>query len=351
MSRRLSNMELLRIVAMLFILVVHADFKALGAPTLDDMEASPLLSFFRLLGQSMSIVCVNLFILISGWFGIRPKIARFSEFVFQVLFFGISIYLVMYAFGLVTEWSKYDWIKLLFFRRGDSLWFVTSYIVLYIFSPILNEFAEHANRQVFKRVLMSFFIVQLFFGHIDSDDFFAKGYSPISFMGLYLLAKYSHLYPSKYTSLNKYYDICIYLSIVFTIVLLAFLFKIATGKGISFLYDYSSPLVILASFYFFLFFTKISFYNKVINWIGASSFAVYLLHSDPLLFKTYYLDNIYEWYTNESLSNFLLQTSGFLICIFSLSILFDKIRLYTWNLLYCILEQDWKKREKKTKQA
>ena len=338
MSRRLSNMELLRIVAMLFILVVHADFKALGVPTLDEMEASPILSFFRLLGQSMSIVCVNLFILISGWFGIRPKIVRFSEFVFQVLFFGISVYLVMYALGFVTEWSKYDWIKLFFFRRGDSLWFVTSYIVLYIFSPILNEFAEHANRQVFKRVLMSFFTVQLFFGHIDSNDFFAQGYSPISFMGLYLLAKYSHLYHSKYTSLNKYYDICIYLSIAFTIVLLAFLYKIVTGKGISFLYDYSSPLVILASFYFFLFFTKISFYNKAINWIASSSFAVYLFHADPLIFEPYYLDTIRCWHTNSTLPLFILQTSGLIITVFSVSILLDKIRLFIWNRLYRIIQ-------------
>lgn len=341
-------MELLRIIAMLLVLVVHANFKALGAPTLNDMEVSPLLSFVRLLGQSMSIVCVNVFVLISGWFGIRPKIARFSEFVFQVLFFGLLVYLVMYTLDLIPAWSKYDWAKLLLFRRGDSLWFVNSYIVLYVFSPILNEFAEHTNRQVFKSVLLSFFIIQTFFGFIDSNDYFATGYSPLSFMGLYLLARYSHLYKSKFTSFNKYYDICIYIGIVFIIALLAMSFKIVTGKGISFLYEYSSPLVILASFYFFLFFTKISFYNKAINWIATSSFAVYLFHGDPLLFQTYYLDNINNWYTNDSLSRFLLQTLSFIICAFFLSILIDKIRLYIWDLIYSVLTKNLRKEENKT---
>lgn len=326
-------MEFLRIIAMLLVLVVHANFKSIGAPTLTDLDNAPLSSFLRLFSQSVSIVCVNTFVLISGWFGIRPKILRFTEFIFQVLFIGVIVYFIMYALGLVSAWGIIDWIKLFTFRRGDSLWFVYSYIVLYIFTPILNVFAENANRQVFKKVLVSFFVIQTCLGYIDSYDFFAAGYSPLSFMGLYLLARYARLYPSRPTSLSKYHDICIYIGMVLLITISAIAFKIITGKGISFIFDYSSPLVILASFYFFLFFTKISFYNKAINWIASSAFAVYLFHADPLIFEPYYLDTIRCWHTNATLPMFVIQTSGLMTAVFCLSILLDKIRLYIWNQL------------------
>ena len=42
-----SNMELLRIVAMLLVMIVHADFASLSVPTIEQCNASPLISFMR----------------------------------------------------------------------------------------------------------------------------------------------------------------------------------------------------------------------------------------------------------------------------------------------------------------
>ena len=41
-SCRESNIELLRVVAMLFVLIVHTDFLVLGFPTPQDMAAAPV---------------------------------------------------------------------------------------------------------------------------------------------------------------------------------------------------------------------------------------------------------------------------------------------------------------------
>ena len=40
----------------------------------------------RMLFESLAIVCVNVFVLISGWFGIRPKWKSVTNFLFQVFF-------------------------------------------------------------------------------------------------------------------------------------------------------------------------------------------------------------------------------------------------------------------------
>ena len=45
---RSSNLELLRLLSMFFVLVVHADFQALGMPDRTEMTILPLFSVFRI---------------------------------------------------------------------------------------------------------------------------------------------------------------------------------------------------------------------------------------------------------------------------------------------------------------
>ena len=53
---RESNMELLRILAMVLVMVVHANFRALSAPTFSEFSLMPSSTFLRLLTESISIV-------------------------------------------------------------------------------------------------------------------------------------------------------------------------------------------------------------------------------------------------------------------------------------------------------
>lgn len=64
-KERDSNIELLRIVAMLMILVLHA-IGALGPVSAAERTLSPATSFLRVFWEQACIIGVNLFILISG---------------------------------------------------------------------------------------------------------------------------------------------------------------------------------------------------------------------------------------------------------------------------------------------
>ena len=86
---RLSNIELLRIFAMILILLVHSGFKTIHAPSNEEIAWMPFSSFLRFFIQSLSVVGVNLFVLTSGWFGINVRLKRFASFLFQILFFVI----------------------------------------------------------------------------------------------------------------------------------------------------------------------------------------------------------------------------------------------------------------------
>ena len=46
-KRRQSNIELLRLLAMLYVLIVHADFSTFGAPTMEELAARPVCVFVQ----------------------------------------------------------------------------------------------------------------------------------------------------------------------------------------------------------------------------------------------------------------------------------------------------------------
>lgn len=188
---RQSNIELLRIIAMFLILTVHADYWALGAPTALECISSPLASIIRITIECIAILSVNIFVLISGWFTIKPSIKGFCSFMFQCIFFFFGIYAVMICIGL-AEFSV-DGVKICLLLTSKN-WFIKSYIGLYILSPILNCFCEKATEKQFVIFLTGFYIFQTLYGLLDAVTFINGGYSTFSFIGLYILAQYIKRY-------------------------------------------------------------------------------------------------------------------------------------------------------------
>ncbi len=312
---RLSNMELLRIVAMFLVLIFHANFFVLGSPKYADIVDSPLSSFSRLFFESLALVCVNVFVLISGWFAISLKLKSILGFIFQCLFFSIGIYTVCLLCGL-SDFSVKGIAECFFL--DSSYWFIKSYLGLYILSPLLNAFISAASEKQVRMFLIAFYVFQTAYGWNDATGFFEGGYSTISFVGLYILARYARLYSGRYFTLPRRYDLLIYLSIITFIAVTSF---VLIYKGIpqwSLLYSYINPLVILASISLLMFFSKLNIQSNSINTVATSTFSVYLLHMNPNLCFDYFVPSVEKLYAlgggNVLSINHLLRHFG--ICSF-----------------------------------
>lgn len=92
-------MKLLKICDMLTVLILHANFHSLGCPSSSEIYNAPLPSITRILLQVICSGSSGLFIMISGWYGMHVTFKGFSNFIFKVVFFSISIYAVMLMFG------------------------------------------------------------------------------------------------------------------------------------------------------------------------------------------------------------------------------------------------------------
>lgn len=192
---RQSNIELLRILAMFLVLTIHALLSCDGV-TLESFNSDPLNAITKTIIKSLSEVCVNVFILISGWFGIKSSLKGFLSFAFQCLYFTFGIYLIMIVTGNAN--LTVGGIRTCLFLTPPHYWFIPAYAALYILSPILNSFIDKASKTTFRNTLIAFFIFQTIWGWTGSAKFVEFGLSTFSFIGLYLLARYLRLYPGKW---------------------------------------------------------------------------------------------------------------------------------------------------------
>jgi peptidoglycan/LPS O-acetylase OafA/YrhL len=73
--------------------------------------------------------------------------------------------------------------------------------------------------------------------------------------------------------------------------------------------------------------------NRFINWLGASSFAVYLLHCDPIVRQKVFIPVIQRIAENTSDLKEGLIIGVFLLLLYMIAILIDQIRLLSWECI------------------
>lgn len=184
---RQSNFELLRIVSMLLVLAVHANYFSIGSPSATELKTDIIPSVTRVFLQAACLVCVNVFVLISGWFGIRRSVKGGMAYLFQCFFYSA----IIYSFFLITGLVSVSHVQAfqVFYLYYSGGWFVVAYLGLYILAPILNAYIEKVSLRQLAITVLLFYIFQTIFGCMGHYNFFNLGYSTLSFIGLYMLAQ------------------------------------------------------------------------------------------------------------------------------------------------------------------
>ena len=337
---RQSNIELARLLSMFFILVIHANMISLAKPDSLELSHNPISVVVRYLFESIGIVSVDVFVMISGWFLIKTRTKGVLSFIYQIVFLWGGGYIFM----LLTnnaEFSIKGVLHCFAFTPWD--WFIKAYLVLLIIAPILNSFIQNTSEKLQRTIIFWFFFFMCTYGWIGgAGRFFVDGYGPLSFIGLYLLSNYIRninefktvpLRVKQVFNLNKYIDLLIFIISAILNTIIGVVSLKLDIPAYRFVYSYINPLVIIGAIYFLLFFSKLDIkQNSLINWLAASSFAVYLLHGqyDIRPFFTKYVQTIYD--SNNGITVIIL-IGLYLALVYLLSAMIDQIRIFTWNKL------------------
>lgn len=337
MKNRSSNIELLRIIAALFLLSYHTVNATI------DINALELPSRFIMTGLffGMGRISVNIFVIISAWFLCKYnfKLERITNTWLSTIFYTVPIAITFVYFG------KADLVYLItnmfpvFFQ---PLWFITTYVFLLFLTPLLNlilskyEKRKCRNMIIFLSVL--FVLPMTFLPRVRGAFYSEVGW----FCVLYLITGYLRIYqPLKIVNNKKICLLVFIISYLFIIswyilyydVPYKFLSNYLEFAGItyaSFLNFTSSLPSFFASFSFFFLFKNMNItkLNNVINYISKTSLDVYILLSlkgpSDLIFWVDIFD--LDVYINSG--NIFMNVTIVIIAAFVITSLIGRIRIY-----------------------
>ena len=295
MKKRVVSIELLRMLAMMMVVMLHYLDKGNVLPALTgEMGLNGYVAWGL---ESLSIVAVNVYMLISGYFlvesGFKP--GRLAELLCQVLFYTLLVPVVLLAVGILEQgyFNVYHILRDILPVQMEQYWFITAYVIMYLFSPILSTAAKAMKQEQLKGTVIA---LLLFFSlsktilpvELALDK---AGNDGIWFLCVFLVAAYIRLYGIPFFEGEKAVlrGFLCYLAGSAGIFCLTFAVRMVyfkTGSLDHFIkigFDYNHLLNLFAAvglFYGFLH-LKISTegkFAKVIYAVAPYSLGVYLLH-------------------------------------------------------------------------
>lgn len=306
-KERQLNYELLRIVAMLMIVCLHYLSKGglLGNPARADMTAT---GYTAWLVEAFCLVAVNVYVLISGYFGADMAGSRtngqadggkrsFQEVLKrplkvwrQVFFYSMGIGLIALITG-VQQFNLYQFFSYCFPIVTEHYWFATSYVVLCLLMPFLNAGVSHLKQKetgyLIAGLLVIFSVSKTVIPmQLPWDKY---GYDVIWFIILYLTGAYLRRYKINWLN-SRLRAAMLYLgsvAVIFASFFVIRMFFLRTGKLedlINYGYTYNFLFCYTGAIGLFLAFAKDKAgsmperFRKPIVLFSKATFGVYLMH-------------------------------------------------------------------------
>lgn len=268
-SMRESNFELLRLVAMFFIVIYHM-FLFFLSP-IDD---NPLYVAIQLPLH----IGVPLFVMISGYFGIKFSPKGLFKLLAKTFVLAVPL---MLAYCLWQHQGIKEMVKSLLFISHTPFWFIRSYIMLFLVAPVVNHYLENITPTRRLYLMLALGWIAVYLGTVGGDSSLAGGKNLANFLFLYCLGNcVSHCELTSFKKMGGVKWLCLW--IVANLLLVAIYIPFhgsLVGKGIFRLfYSYCGPGMILNALLLFMAFKRFSFRSGMVNYIASSCFAIYLLH-------------------------------------------------------------------------
>lgn len=335
MKKRNTGINLFKLFSMFMIALLHV----LGMGGIIGAAEGTSSYYPVYLMQNAAFCAVNCYALVSGYLmlGKEIKPSRITELWFEVFFYSVSISAIM----MIVYRDLFSARNIVYAVTpiiSNQYWYMTSYFMMYLFIPMMNKFADAANKKVFTATIVVILVLTTGSLMIKQDGFrLNDGYSPIWLMIMYLVGAYMKKFNvgakmKKWLALLLYVisSLCSFILCVFSKKLL----KIMLGNDINYL-SYTSPFVVLSAIFLFIFFSKLKFGKKTekfINYITPAALGVYLIHTHPLVFNKLMKD-IAMPLVNHGTAAMIFGSVAMALAVFIICIVIDILRIQLFRLI------------------
>ena len=278
-NSRNNNFDILRIIAMLMIIIHHITINDFGLQKYlvsNEMILSNKQTLILIIINSLVVIGVNIFFLLSGYFRINLSLKKIINLIACVYL----LYGIITTIGILLGFVPFNntTIKNLLNPFG-LYWFLLAYLLIALLSPILNLVIKKITK---KQSISLFIIIILFFVlYPNIDDGVTNinsGYSLIWGLSLYIIGGLIN----KFKVMNKkgillYFIFAIINSITIYLLFKGNRFDLAWKQ-----YSYNNILVFLQSISLFIGFNSLKKQignHKIISLFASSTLITYLFHS------------------------------------------------------------------------
>lgn len=312
---RNSSVELYRILATFAVLIVHFNGWFVDAPKPFDINAFTITDVGQIVIEAMTIICVNMFLIITGYFGLKLKLESLLRIAFLLVLIYIPFYLLNYYIGGTFVLKSFIG---KFFVVTQAGYFVQCYVFLMFLSPVLNAFLS-LDRKIVLRWTFAFIIVETWFDCFMGIEClgFSGGYAIMHFVLMYMIGRCLFIYKEELLRIRRSYWMFGYIACTLVIILMFVI-------GLKFSLYYSNPVTILSTCCSFMPFLYKNYHNTVINWIASSTLSVYIIQvTPPVYYKIVKLD----MYLLTSLPywHYLLALLVFVVLFFFVCVFYGKL--------------------------
>ena len=306
-KERESSYELIRIIAQFFIVFYH-----IFSVYIYNITDQPL---HRAIWLPLHIGVI-LFVLISGYFGIKSSVRGFVKLIGMmiVLYIPIDLINLLLTNGLQTWGGKKHFLTYLFTVSASPFWFMRTYVFLYLLAPLINLYLSKANlaRRIYIVCALGF--ISHWVGALGQDPSLYDGKNAVTFLFLYSLGDTLRVYRNQLARIRPlYYGLAFLLYNTALVTLYSFW----TGRLAMITYNrmffaYCSFGLLVSSVLFFLWIGNLKFKSRFINLIGPSSMTIYMIHGSNLIIFSI-VPHIVDHILASNPSNLLLFSEVFVV--------------------------------------
>lgn len=346
---RQANLELLRCVAMMMVIVLHYLGKGNFLVGLKEGWLYPAESIAWLL-ESFCIVAVNVYMFISGYFLCTSsfKPSRLIQLWLQVWMYSVAVGLLGALTGVMEEtaFDTHFLLTLIFPVAMNHYWFMTAYIILYLLLPFLGIAVQKMTRQQLQvAVLLLLFVFSLQKSilpvRLETDGL---GYDCLWYVCVFMAAAYVRRFGVPFLEkrgrgIALYGSCCMMIFFGTMILREVYLHTGRLERMILVCMDYNHILPFLAAVGLFSAFRRLKVSGKFASFvskIAPHTLGVYLLHENLGLRYTWQnwlgadklLGMLGRLGLRDSVFGLLLHVVLTVICVFAIGILVDMLRAF-----------------------
>lgn len=342
---RLSNFELIRIVAMCFIVISHYAQHGL-LPMIE--SKTTIVQFLTMYFQTLGAIGVTLFVLLTGYFMIDKSfnLKHFFSIALETLFYSWGIFFIFALFfkDYIILSPKIIYQSILPILTGQY-WFVTAYLLLYLAIPFLNKLFNILDKKTLSRYLLLFiflwFVIPLLGYKIKIVGSNFDNLVCLYFIGAYIKRYGLSFFEKRVNALSVIFIsesiICLY-QLVFIVI---HFFNNAWFLHLS---GVNSIFTVFTAVAVFMLLKNLKIdYSPIINYFASSAFAVYLITENICMRKVIW-SNIFHCNHSPNLLYCLVNMAFALIISYFVCVFIDKFRaLFFAKGLLCFVENQYNK--------